>query len=153
MYQQTLYKIIEPIKKTTISRLNKGKKWKYGYNKEHDLIVISRTGQIGEIYEIQSLKIALPKKPKNVFKSPKNKWTKIEQPKELNKLKTIFDWRSYPEEAKEQWYNYIDEEFKRREEGFWFTNNNKATYITGTHYMYLQWSKIDVGAPDFREAN
>ena len=26
-YQQTLYKIIEPIKKTTISRLNKGKKW------------------------------------------------------------------------------------------------------------------------------
>ena len=24
-YQQTLYKIIEPIKKTTISRLNKGK--------------------------------------------------------------------------------------------------------------------------------
>jgi len=28
-----------------------------------------------------------------------------------------------------------------------------ATYITGTHYMYLQWSKIDVGAPDYREAN
>ena len=27
------------------------------------------------------------------------------------------------------------------------------TYITGTHYMYLQWSKIDVGAPDYREAN
>ena len=26
MYEQTLYKIIEPIKKTTISRLNKGKK-------------------------------------------------------------------------------------------------------------------------------
>ena len=24
---------------------------------------------------------------------------------------------------------------------------------TGTHYMYLQWSKIDVGAPEFREAN
>jgi hypothetical protein len=153
MYEQTLYQLIQPVKKTTISRLNKGKKWKYGYNKEHDLVVISRTGQIGEIYEIQSLKIALPKKPKNVFKSPKNRWTKIEQPKELNKLKTIFDWRSYPEEAKEQWYNYIDEEFKRREEGFWFTNNNKATYITGTHYMYLQWSKIDVGAPDFREAN
>ena len=27
------------------------------------------------------------------------------------------------------------------------------TYITGTHYMYLQWSKIDIGAPDYREAN
>ena len=32
-------------------------------------------------------------------------------------------------------------------------NNGKPTYITGTHYMYLQWSKIDVGHPDFREAN
>jgi hypothetical protein len=28
-----------------------------------------------------------------------------------------------------------------------------ATYITGAHFMYLQWSKIDVGRPDFREAN
>ena len=27
------------------------------------------------------------------------------------------------------------------------------TYITGTHFMYLQWSKIDVGKPDFRESN
>jgi hypothetical protein len=152
-YEQSLYKIIEPVKKTTISRLNKGKKWKYGYNKEHDLVVISKTGQIGDIYEIQGLAIALPKKPKEILKNPKNRWVKIEQPKELNKLKTIFDWRSYPEEAKEQWYDYIDEEFKRREEGFWFTNSSKPTYITGTHYMYLQWSKIDVGAPDFREAN
>ena len=29
MYEQSLVKIIEPIKKTTISRLNKGKKWKF----------------------------------------------------------------------------------------------------------------------------
>ena len=32
-------------------------------------------------------------------------------------------------------------------------NNGKPTYITGSHYMYLQWTKIDVGLPDFREAN
>jgi hypothetical protein len=152
-YEQTLVKIIEPIKRTTISRLNKGKKWKYGYNKEHDIIVISKNGTIGEIYEIQNLRIALPKVPRQVFKHELNKWKKFEQPKELSRLKNIFDWRSYPDEAKDQWYDYIDEEFKRRDEGFWFTNNNKQTYITGTHYMYLQWSKIDVGAPDFREAN
>jgi len=153
MYEQSLYKIIEPVKRTTISRLNKGKKWKYGYNKEHDLVVISKTGQIGDIYDIQGLAVALPKQPKLVFKHEKNKWVKLDQPKEISKLKTIFDWRTYPDEAKEQWFDYIDEEFKRREEGFWFTNNGKPTYITGTHYMYLQWSKIDVGAPDFREAN
>ena len=32
-------------------------------------------------------------------------------------------------------------------------NNGSPVYLTGTHYMYLQWTKIDVGNPDFREAN
>ena len=153
MYEQSLVKTVEPIKLTTISRMNKGKKWKYGYNKEQDLIVLSRNGQIGEIIQIQNLVIALPKQPKNVYSNTKNKWVRFDQPKELERLKNIFDWRSYPEGNKEKWYDYIDEEFRRREEGFWFTNNGNPTWITGTHYMYLQWSKIDVGAPDFREAN
>ena len=153
MYEQTLYKIVEPIKKTTISRLNKKRKWEYGYNKENDIVVISKTGKIGQVVEIQGLRIGLPAEPKRVHLFDKDKWQKIEYPKELSKLKSIFDWRNYPEEAKEQWYDYIDEEFKRRDEGFWFMNNSKPTYITGSHYMYLQWSKIDVGAPDFREAN
>ena len=52
MYKQTLYKIIEPIRINTLKRLNKSKKWKYGYNKEHDVIVISKTGQIGEILSL-----------------------------------------------------------------------------------------------------
>ena len=152
-YEQTLVKIIKPIKSTTLTRMNRGKKWKYGYNKEHDIVIISKTGKVGEIIEMQGLRIALPKMPANVYMHAKRKWQRIEYPKELSKLKNIFDWRSYPEEAKEQWFDYIDEEFKRRDEGFWFNNNNKPTYITGSHYMYLQWSKIDVGAPDFREAN
>jgi hypothetical protein len=152
MYEQNLFKVVEPIKKTTISRLNKGKKWKYGYNKEQDLVVISRTGQIGDIYEIQNFKIALPKTTE-VYSNKEKKWKQFEYPKELSRLKSIFDWKNYPEEKKAQWHDYIDEEFKRRDDGFWFNNNGKDTYITGTHYMYLQWSKIDVGAPDFREAN
>ena len=151
-YEQTLYKIVEPVKKTTISRLNKKRKWKYGYNKEHDIVVISKTGKIGQILEIQGLQIGLPAKPQTVHMH-NDKWQKIEYPKELQKLKNIFDWRAYPEESKDKWYDFIDEEFKRREQGFWFMNNGKPTYITGSHYMYLQWSKIDVGAPDFREAN
>jgi hypothetical protein len=47
----------------------------------------------------------------------------------------------------------IETEFECREKGFWFTNNGNPTYITGTHYMYLQWTKIDIGLPDFRESN
>ena len=152
MYEQNLYKVIEPIKNTTVHRLNKGKKWAYGYNKEHDIVVISKTGQIGEIYEIQGLKIALPNEPKNIIKG-NNKWEAQEYPKELKNIKSIFDWKTYPDEFKEKWEAYIDEEFRRREEGYWFYNRGMATYITGTHYMYLQWTKIDVGQPNFREAN
>ena len=31
--------------------MNKHKKWEYGYNEEYDIVVISKTGQIGEVYE------------------------------------------------------------------------------------------------------
>src|SRR5210317_1109119 len=152
MYEQSLYKTIEPIKKTTINRLNKSKKWEYGYNSEYDVVVISKTGQIGDVYEIQNLKIALPAAP-NEINNENDKWVRENDPKELKAIKTIFDWKNYPDEFKEKWEPYIDEEFKRREEGYWFYNKGLVTYITGTNYMYLRHSKIDVGAPDFREAN
>ena len=152
MYTQDLYSIITPIKPNTISRLNRSRKWEYGYNKEHDVVVISRTGKIGEIYNIQGLKIALPAEPAKVSKET-NKWTPEEYPKELKSINSIFDWRDYPDEFKETWEKYIDEQFRKREEGHWFNNRGVATYITGTHFMYLQWSKIDVGQPDFRESN
>ena len=153
MYEQTLSKIVEPVKINTIKRLNKGKKWKYGYNKENDIVVISKTGQIGDIIEIQNLKIALPKQPKEITKFKSNKWEVTPYPKELNRIKTIFDWRDYPDDFKNKYIDYIEGEFTKRENGFWYYNKGIPTYITGTHYMYLQWSKIDVGHPDFREAN
>ena len=60
MYKQTLYKVIDHIKPHVIKRLNKSKKWEYGYNKEYDIVIISRDGDIGEIYEIKNLKSAIP---------------------------------------------------------------------------------------------
>jgi hypothetical protein len=152
MYEQSLYSVITPIRENTISRLNKSKKWEYGYNKEYDIVVISRTGQIGEIYQIQNLKIALPKAPSDI-NTEHDKWTVEEYPKELKSIDSIFDWRDYPDSFKDKWGLYIDEQFNRRDNGHWFNNNGKPTYITGSHYMYLQWSKIDVGQPEFRESN
>ena len=108
MYKQDLYKIITPIKANTISRLNKSRKWRYGYSKEHDVIVISKTGQIGEIYNIQNLKIALPKQPLKIDKT-KEKWTVENYPKELKRIQSVFDWREYPDDFKEKWEPYIDE--------------------------------------------
>ena len=157
MYEQTLYKVLDDyIKPNIIKQKNRHNKWEYGYNKEHDVVVISHTGKIGEIYEIQNLKIALPLIEDAYKRSDKKEeqyWEQADFPKELARIKNVFDWNKYPDAFKERWYDYIDQEFQYREEGFAFYNNGKPTYITGTHYMYLQWSKIDVGAPDFRESN
>ena len=156
-YKQALYEVVEPLKRTTVNKLNASKSWKYGYNKEHDIVVISKTGQIGEIYSINGFHVALPKQPKKTHsisnKAHDQKWTRFEYPKQLKNIKSIFDWESQPESFKNDWIDYIDEEFKRRDEGFWFMNKGVGTYITGAHYMYLQWAKIDVGQADFREAN
>jgi hypothetical protein len=154
MYKQDLFTVVKDhIKPKVLKRMNRYNKWEYGYNEEHDIVVISKTGKIGEIYKIQNLYIGLPEVSKNVVKFKNNKWNRETLPIAFKKIKTIFDWEEYPVDFKEKWYDYIDKEFTRREQGFWFYNKSVATYLTGTHYMYLQWSKIDVGKPDFREAN
>ena len=156
-YNQTLWKELKDIVNPTyLKKQNKSKKWVYGYNQDYDFIVISKTGQIGQIIEIQNLRIALPAVDQPFKRSEKQKeqyWEKQTYPKALSKIKSRFDWDEYPNDFKEEWYDYIDNEFKKRDEGHWFYNNGNPTYITGTHYMYLQWSKIDVGAADYREAN
>ena len=158
MYEQSLVKVIKDhIKPKVLKRNNRYKKWEYGYDVENDIIVISKDGTIGDVIEIQNLKIALPAEPDNVYavskKELEQQWIRTEYPKQLSKIKNVFEWEQYPIDFKETWYDYIDEEFRRREEGFWFKNKGVSTYITGSHYMFLQWSKIDVGAADYRESN
>lgn len=153
----SLFRIIDKIDSKDIDRLNKKKEWKYGYNPEFDVVVISKDGTIGEVYEIQGLHVALPSTPKGVYKRDRKKeeqyWTPFEYPKELQKITSVFQWNEYPNEFKNKYVEYIENEFDRRDEGFWFYNNGNPTYVTGTHYMYLQWTKIDVGHAEFREAN
>ena len=149
----SLYTIIKDyIPKKIVTTKNRNKSWQYGYNEKYDVIVISKTGQVGEVYDINGLRIALPKAPESIQKD-KNKWDRKLLPKILDKIQSIFQWNETPNTFKAQWVDYIEDEFDKREQGFWFVNNNKPTYITGSQYMYLQWTKIDVGYPDFREAN
>lgn len=131
--------------------------WIYGYNEQYDVVVISKSGKIGQIVEISGLKIALPAATDKCFtrdsKTSEQYWEREEIPKDLLKIQSIFQWNDKPKEFKDRWVDYIEQEFDRREQGYWFMNNGVKTYITGSHYMYLQWSSIDVGYPDFREAN
>ena len=64
-YQQTLWREIKDVVNPKIlKKNNRFKKWKYGYNPDYDFIVISKNGTIGQIIEIQNLRIALPAESK-----------------------------------------------------------------------------------------
>ena len=154
----TLYRVLKDfVPKAVVSNKNRNRSWLYGYNEKYDVVVISRTGEIGDIVEISGLKIALPKAPKECPQRHKDKkqqyWERQDLPKQLGKIQSIFQWNEMPSEFKSRWVDYIEKEFDHREQGYWFMNNGKPTYITGSHYMYLQWTNIDVGYPDYREAN
>ena len=93
-YQQTLFKISKDVVNPKIlKKNNRFKKWEYGYNPDYDFIVISKTGQIGEIIEIQNLKIALPaiNKPfKRSEKKAEQYWEKQIYPKEMDFQNSFF---------------------------------------------------------------
>lgn len=67
-------------------------------------------------------------------------------------------WDRYDKKKKDDDADFYDEELEkfkeqewdRRLNGFWFMNNGKATYITGMHYLFLQWWVIDIGYPKYR---
>ncbi|MGA1702527.1 MAG: hypothetical protein ACO393_02895 [Methylophilaceae bacterium] len=150
MQKEELNKFIPP-------HVLKNKYFNYGYDDKYDIVVISRDGSIGEIWDINGVKIALPSIPKDIHKrsqkTSEQYWEPIEYPSQLMKIKSIFQWNQTSKDFKTNWIDYIETEFDRRDNGLWFMNNGVPTYITGTHYMYLQWTKIDVGHPEFREAN
>jgi len=153
-----LYKILEDyIPKAVLTNKNRNKSWTYGYNKKYDFVCISKTGELGDILNIQGVIVGLPKEPKEIHSRSKSKkdqyWERIDIPKQLSKIQSIFQWNEMPSEFKNNWVDYIENEFDSREIGHWFMNNGLPTYITGAHYMYLQWTSIDVGYPDYREAN
>ena len=158
MYKQSLYNVHKHHLDTKeVRKKNRLKKYKYGYDEDLDCVIISKNGTIGEIYEVQGLKIAIPQTPKEVsgkdLKKEDQVFTRRERPESLKKIKSIHEFKNHPEKTKEQYYEYIDVEFNRRNDGYWFMCNGEPCYITGSHYMYLNWTKIDVGAPEFRQAN
>jgi len=123
----------------------------------YDELVVSicPKGTQGEILELGGLFIALPSQPPKEeihgYGRPDDMqmWQRIPMPEELSRIKSMDEWGEMPREFRQKFSPYIEEEFRRRREGFWFFNNGVATYITGRHYMMLQWSRMDVGNPDY----
>ena len=125
---------------------------------DHDYIIqICPKGTEGEIIRIADLDIALPSQPPEEeiegYGRPNHMqlWERVPMPKELLRIKSMDEWAESPREFREKFRPYIEEEFRRRREGFWFFNDGRPTYITGRHYMMLQWTKMDIGYPDYLE--
>lgn len=118
---------------------------------DEPVINICPDGTNGIVIEIAGLHIQLPKIPdkKDILfndRAPADqRWERISPPADLIKIKTMDEWSSQPKEFRDKYTPYIKNEFDRRRNGLWFFNNGIPTYITGHHYMFLQWSQMDIG--------
>ena len=118
-------------------------------------IKIDPNGTEGSVLEAHGLLIVLPKKPpksKILFHNKAKSmqmWERSPMPEELQRIRSMDEWFEKPAEFRKRFSVYIEQEFQRRRDGVWFYNNGVPTYITGRHYMFLQWSKIDIGYPSY----
>jgi hypothetical protein len=121
------------------------------------IINICPDNTAGDIIELFDLTIQIPSQPdkKDILFSDMKKadqmWRRIELPKDLLSIKSMDEWYETPREFQLRYSPIIDKEFDRRRNGVWFMNNGEPTYITGHHYMFLQWSRIDIGYPSYLE--
>lgn len=111
----------------------------------------------GEIITIGGLDIQLPKAPskKEILfydrKPAMQMWERLPVPAELQRIRSMDEWYEMPSDFKKRFSPYIEKEFERRRNGLWFYNNGEPVYITGRHYMMLQWSKMDIGYASYLE--
>ena len=126
----------------------------------------------GSIVDIQGLLCNLPPEGyvfniitkqlefRGVYKRSEDKseqyWKRIPLPSWY--MDTMKKWDEFDKKKKDdesEFYNENLEEFKKQEwdrrlNGFWYMNNGKPLFLTGLHYLYLQWWPIDIGYPKFR---
>tara|TARA_R110002074_G_scaffold30333_3_gene85997 strand:- start:2959 stop:5064 length:2106 start_codon:yes stop_codon:yes gene_type:complete len=121
---------------------------------ETQAIKICPDGTLGESVSIGGILIGLPKPPKGKvsgesLEANMQVWKRVPMPEELSRIRGMDEWGEMPKEFRERFHPYIEEEYRRRRNGFWFYNKGVPTYITGRHYMFLQWTKIDIGYPSY----
>ena len=102
-------------------------------------------GQIVEIYK--GTFFTIPDEPTknsvdNYKAHPKDqKWKLIERPE---------NWDLMTKAAQDHHINMIDDYCTF---GYWFFIKGVLTYITGDHFHYLNEFKLDIGYPDYRDAD
>jgi len=104
----------------------------------------------GEVIDVnaspkETIKVGLPKVPPHEeilfhdLPQKKQYWRVQPIPKGLNR------------DTQQDYMWFINRELDRIEDGIWFYNDGEPTYITGEHYYYINYVKLDVGSPDYRD--
>ncbi len=124
---------------------------------DEPVIKLCPNGTQGEVVSIGELLVSLPAQPPEEEIEGYGRtddlqlWERVSMPKELSRIRSMDEWGEMPGEFRQKFRPYVEEEFRRRREGFWFFNKGIPTYITGRHYMMLQWTKMDIGYPNYLE--
>lgn len=78
-------------------------------------------------------------------------WKRKELPKFFNRIEYDEDGNALLTPEQEQ---FAIQEVVKCKEGFWFFNNGIPTFITGKHYFYLQWWKLEDDIyPEYRDTD
>lgn len=110
-----------------------------------------------DIEDLTPVSIILPDPPNkrqiiNYNRATSNqKWERVQLPKSFDRFKGMPKESIYNRLTKED-HEFIQAEYKKLDDGFWFFNNGDLTWLSDTHYFFLNWWKIDIGHPKYKEA-
>lgn len=93
--------------------------------------------------EIDGYKIVLPEPPQQ--KEIAN-YDLPQKDQKFIRTELPVDFKSWTKERRQE---FITKEWHRRENGYWFYNNGNIEYVTGAHYFYINWWRINTGYPMF----
>ena len=165
-------KVDSGIRPNDLKALNKLGRWEYGYNKDYDIVIISKDGTLGEVYEIMGVRIGLPAVPdkKEIINYGKQefeqKWVRPEKDmpkaldyKEIAKATGKFTGNIKAQAEQSAEYvadlfadhkEYIDEQYNKRNKGIWIYIKGNPVYVPGTYWFGIQWCQEIDEKPKFR---
>lgn len=88
-------------------------------------------------------------------KKAEQKWERIDLPRDYEKKRAKEQARQKddPEFFDPELESIREKHWMYRRCGFWFKNNGVPTYITGTHWYYLNWCVTNIGYMDYRNTD
>lgn len=108
-------------------------------------------------FDIYGIKFTTPEVPKSELIANHDK-PKYKQKFYRVQIPESFDELEYDDEDKPVYeprhLSFIEQEINRIDNGYWFYNFGKATYLTGLNYFYLNYWRLENGdKPDYRETD